>query len=191
MADAVAVTKKARAEVENVVDELVQTIQNGVSRPNGRPGFKDRQAEQLRAHLRAFADTIMDTARENPGETVAASVDDAVDTIAKGVIHPRGSPGFGASEADELRAALRDFAAAIGTAAQTETRTPIDAAIDRVVRTIRSGLFLVYGRASYAAITADQLEAYLETFVDAVLTVIEKDGSTGGKPFAPPRAGQT
>lgn len=179
MGDAGATTKKARAEVDNLVDEVVQTIQNGVTHPDGTEGFEPAEAENFRISLRVFAETIMAGARNNTRAGIDASIDEVVETIRKGVIQPSDSAGFGAGEAEELRTYLRTFADAIVTAARTHTRTEIDAAIDQVVRTIRSGLFLVYGRASYAAVTADQLEAYLETFVDAVLNVVEKDKATG------------
>lgn len=179
MSDAGAITKKARAEVDNVIDELVQTIENGVSHPDGRAGFKAKEAEQLRAHLREYAEAIIDAARANTRTGIDASTDQVVDTIRKGILRPMEGAGFGAGEANELRSHLRLFADSIVTAARTQSRTEVHAPIDGVVKTIRSGLFHVYGRASYAAITADQLEAYLETFVDAVLTVLEKDRSTG------------
>lgn len=174
MSDAGAITKKARAEVENVIDEMVQTIENGVEQPDGRAGFKAAEAEQLRAHLRGYAEAIIDAARGNTRPRIHDSTDEVVDTIGRGILHPTESAGFEAGEADELRAHLRLFADAIVNAARTQSRAEVHAPIDRVVKTIRSGLFHVYGRASYAAITADQLEAYLETFVDAVLTVLEK-----------------
>lgn len=186
MSNADATMKKARAEVDNLVDELVQTIQNGVTHTDGSDGFKAKEAERLRAHLRVFAETIMDAAVGNTRADFDASVDKVVETIRNGVLPPgRGAP-FGADEAAELRAALRTFAEAIVTAARTRTRAETDAPIDQVVKTIRSGLFHVYGRASFAAITADQLEAYLQTFVDAVLTVVETGGPAGGDPVAPP-----
>lgn len=180
MSDAGAITTKARAEVDNVIDEVVHTIENGVDHPDGSAGFQPAEAEQLRTHLRDFAEAIIDAARDDTRTGIQAATDDAVDTIRRGIVHPPGSSGFGAGEADELRTDLRLFAESIVTAARTRTRTEVHAPIEQVVKTIRSGLFHVYGRASYAAITADQLEAYLETFVDAVLTVLEKADSTGG-----------
>lgn len=184
MDDAGATTRKALAEVDNVVDELVNTIENGVTHADGSAGFEPAQAEQLRLHIRQFAGAIMDVARDRARPDLDASVDRVVETIHSGVIQPGEGPGFGAGEADELRNELRAFANATLAAAREQTRGAVDRPIDEIVRTIRSGLFLVYGRASYAAVTADQLEAYLETFVDAVLTVVEKDAAAamGGKP---------
>lgn len=184
-----ATTKKARAEVENVIDELVLTIEDGVSRPDGRAGFKAREAERLRARLRSYAETIVDAARGRTGADIDASVAAVVETIGKGVSHPKEGARFGTAEAAELHGDLRMFADAIVTAAHGRARAGIDAPIDQVVKTIRSGLFSVYGRAPYAAITADQLEAYLETFVDAVLTVLEQDDATDASPVGPPRSG--
>lgn len=174
MSDAGAITRKARAEVENVIDEVVQTIENGVSHSDDSAGFEATEADRLRADLREFAEAILEAARENTRTGIRASTDKVVDTIRRGIIHPPESAGFGPGEAEELRTHLQRFADAIVTAARTQSRTHVHAPIDQVVKTIRSGLFHVYGRASYAAITADQLEAYLETFVDAVLAVLEK-----------------
>lgn len=174
MGDAGTATKKARAEVDNVVDEVVLTIQNGVTHSDGTDGFDPGEAERLRDRLRALAETIVAAARLEPGADIDAAIDRVVETIRDGVIQPTDSPGFGADQADELTAHLKRFAEAIVAADGIRKHAEIDAAMDGVVRTLRSGLFLVYGRASYAAITADQLEAYLETFVDAVITVVEK-----------------
>lgn len=184
MSNAGAATQKARAEVDNLIDEVVLTIESGVSHPDGRPGFEAREAEQLKGRLRAFAEAIMAAARDNTGSDLDASVDEVVATIRNGVIQPEHGGGFGAGEAKELRDDLRMFADAVVAAARKQTREHIDASIRQVVRTIRSGLFHVYGRGSYAAITADQLEAYLETFVDAVLAVVEKTSSSGTTPVA-------
>jgi hypothetical protein len=174
MGNAGATTRKARAEVENLIDEVVLTIQNGVTRSDGRPGFRDPEAVELRDRLRSFSEAVIATAGKDSSADLAAAVDAVVDTIRRGVIRPRGGGEFGEGEARELRTHLRRFADAIAAAAGTRDRTPIDESVGEVVRTIRSGLFYVYGRASYAAITADQLEAYLEKFADAVLTVVEK-----------------
>lgn len=183
MDDADATIRKALAEVDNVVDELVNTIENGVTHADGSAGFEQAQVEQLRVRIRQFAGAIMDLALERARPALGASIDRVVETIRTGVIQPDGGPGFGAVEADELRSGLRMFADATVAAARERTRAPVDRPITDVVKTIRSGLFLVYGRASYAAVTADQLEAYLETFVDAVLTVVEKDAAAamGGR----------
>lgn len=178
MDDHGATKKKALAEVDNVVDELVQAIENGVSHADGSAGFDPTQATRLRDHLREFAAAIMDLARGRDRPDLDASIDQVVDTIGNGVLQPGDGAGFGTSEARKLHADLRMFAEATVAAAREHTHGDVDEAIDAVVRTIRSGLFLVYGRASYAAISADQLEAYLETFVDAVLTVVEKDAAT-------------
>jgi hypothetical protein len=187
MGDAGTATKKARAEVDNVVDEVVLTIQHGVTHPDGTDGFDPAEAERLRDRLRTLAATIVAAARREPAADIDAALDRVVETIRKGVIHPADSPGFGADQAAELRAHLGRFAAAIVAADGERNHAEIDAAMDGVVKALRSGLFLVYGRASYAAITADQLEAYLETFVDAVITVVEK-GAASGRPNRPPRA---
>lgn len=175
MGDSGAATRKARAEVDNVVDEVVQTIQNGVTHPDGTEGFEPGEAERLRAGLRAFAEAIVDAARDDVLADVDAAIDRVVETIRQGVVEPSPRGSFGPRQADRLRTHFRLFARAIVDAARTGRRGEVDAAIDAVVKTLRSGLFHVYGRASYAAITADQLEAYLETFADAVLTVIEKE----------------
>lgn len=177
MDDAGATIRRALAEVDNVVDELVTTIENGVTHADGSAGLEPDQAEELRVHIRQFAGAIMDLARDRERADLDPSIDRVVETIRSGVIQPGGGPGFGAGEADELRADLRMFADATVAAAREQSRAAVDRPIDEIVRTIRSGLFLVYGRASYAAVTADQLEAYLETFVDAVLTVVEKDAA--------------
>lgn len=184
MDDAGATTRRALAEVDNVVDELVNTIENGVTHADGTAGFRPDQAEQLRVHIREFAGAIMDIARDRSRPDLDASIDRVVKTIRNGVIQPGEGPGFGAGEADELGTELRTFADATVAAAREQSRAAVDQPIADIVKTIRSGLFLVYGRASYAAVTADQLEAYLETFVDAVLTVVEKDAAAamGGKP---------
>lgn len=175
MGDAGARTQKARAEVDNVIDEVVQTIENGVTHPDGSAGFEPGEADRLRARLRVFAEMIMDAARGDAGSDLDAPIDAVVETIGNGVLEPSHGSAFGPAAADELRAHFRMLADAIVAAARNDTSAELDAAIDQVVKTLRSGLFYVYGRASYAAITADQLEAYLETFVDAVLTVVEKD----------------
>lgn len=187
MSDAGTITRKARAEVENVIDELVQTIENGVSHTDDTPGFEATEADQLRAHLRAFAEAILEAARENTRTGIEASTDEVVDTIRRGIIHPPEGADFGPGEAAELGGDLRGFADAIVAAARTQSRADVHAPIDQVVKTIRRGLFHVYGRAGYAAISADQLEAYLETFVDAVLTVLEHEDATGGTGAVPPR----
>ncbi len=176
MNDAGVVARKARAEVENVVDEVVITIQNGVTHADGSDGFDAGQAEALRERLRDFAERLLRAARNDADAGVDASIDAVVETIGKGVVPPTTVAGFEAREAEKLRSPLRLFAAAVVATARDEDRPEVDAAIHGVVRSIRSGLFYVYGRASYAAISADQLEAYLETFVDAVLTVVEKEG---------------
>lgn len=175
MGDAGATTKKARAEVENVIDEVVLTIENGVTHPDGSAGFKPDEADRLRARLRVFAEAIMGAARGDADSELDAAIDAVVETIGNGVLEPSHGSPFGVAAADELRAHFRRLADAIVAAARDHTSPDLDAAIDQVVKTLRSGLFYVYGRASYAAITADQLDAYLETFVDAVLTVVEKD----------------
>ncbi len=177
MNNAGAVASKARAEVENVVDELVLAIQNGVTHADGSDGFDAGQAEVLRDRLREFAARVMRAARSDAEAGVDASIDAVVQTIGRGVVPPTSDTGFEDREADELRSHLRMFATALVAAAGDGNRLEVDAAIAQVVRIIRSGLFHVYGRASYAAISADQLEAYLETFVDAVLTVVEKEGT--------------
>lgn len=175
MDDPRATIRRALSEVDNVVDELVNTIEAGVTHADGSAGFDPARTEQLRSHIREFAGAIMDFARGRDRPDLDGSIDRAVSTIATGVIRPDSGSGFGAGEADELRGELRMFADATVAAARERSRAAVDRPIDEIVRTIRSGLFLVYGRASYAAVTADQLEAYLETFVDAVLTVVEKD----------------
>lgn len=177
MEDSGRTIRKALAEVDNVVDELVNTIEAGVSHADGSAGFEPEQAEQLRLHIRDFAGAIMDVARDRARPDMDAAIHRVVQTIGDGVIQPDPETGFGAGQATELGAGLRMFADATVAAAREQSRAAVDRPIDEVVRTIRSGLFLVYGRASYAAVTADQLEAYLETFVDAVLTVVEKDAA--------------
>jgi hypothetical protein len=176
------VAVKARAEVENVVDEVVLSIQNGVTHADGSDGFDPEQAEVLRDRLREFAGRVMRAARGEPEVDIYGSIDAVVETIGRGVVPPTAESGFEAREADELRSHLGRFATALVAAARDGSRLEVDAAIVEVVRTIRRGLFFVYGRASYAAISADQLEAYLETFVDAALTVVEKEGAVQSAP---------
>jgi hypothetical protein len=175
-----AAVTKARAEVETLVDELVQTIEHGVVHPDDRPGFRTPEAVQLRADLRDYADATLAAARRTGGRNaIQASVHASVDTIRRGVIHPEDGPGFGSAQAEELSRGLLGFADAIVEGAAEEGGAEIDASIERVVRSIRRGLFRVYGRASYAAISGDQLAAYLQTFVDAVRTVLETDEAAG------------
>ncbi len=102
-----------------------------------------------------------------------------VETIGRGVIVPPEGPGFGAEQADALRESLWRFGDAVVTASGAGRWSEVDRPVDYLVRSVRSGLFLVYGRASYAAITGDQLEAYLRTFADAVLAVVEKEPAGG------------
>lgn len=175
MSDAGAATRKAHGEVENVVDEVVRTIQDGVAHPDGTDGFDAGEAERLRATLGEFARSIVRTARGESADLDGA-IDQVVQTIGRGVIPSSTSGGFGTRQSEELRSRFRMFADAIVAAAHIGPRTRVDPAIDPLVRTLRIGLFRVYGRASYAAITADQLTAYFETFVDAVLTVVEREG---------------
>lgn len=182
MSDGGTITEKARAEVDNVVDELVRTIQSGVTHPDGSDGFDAEEAERFRAALRVFADMIMDAARGRTDVDIDASIATVVETIRRGVLAPAADAAFGTREARQLGRDLRLFADAVVHTARERSGMEVDAAIDQVVKTIRSGLFYVYGRASYAAVTADQLEAYLETFVDAVLAVVEKDRAAGGPP---------
>ncbi len=174
MGDAGAATSKARGEVDNVVDEVVRTIQDGVTHPDGTDGFDPGEAERLRATLVEFARHIVRAARGENADLDGA-IDQVVQTIGRGVI-PSTHGGFGTRQSDELRSRFRMFADAIVAAARTGPRTRVDPAIDPLVRTLRIGLFRVYGRASYAAITADQLTAYFETFVDTVLAVVEREG---------------
>ena len=183
MSDPRTIAAKARAEVDNVIDEVVLTIENGVTRPDGSPGFEPRQADRLRATLRDYAEAILAAARQAargepgdpPGTGIGESVDPVVGAIRRGLVHPEDSSGFGPAQADEMHDSLEGFGQALVTAAADEGQADIEAPLDQVVQTIRTGLFRVYGRASYAAITGDQLEAYLATFSDAVLTVVEKE----------------
>jgi hypothetical protein len=175
MGDAGASTTKARGEVENVVDEVVRTIQEGVTHPDGTDGFDPGEAQRLRATLGDFARGIVSAARGG-GSDIDDAIDRVVETIGRGVIHPSTSGGFGERQSDELRKRFRALADAIVETARTGARGEVDPAIDALARALRRGLFRVYGRASYAAITADQLTAYFETFVDAVLTVVEREG---------------
>ena len=184
MNDLAVTTRKARAEVENLIDEVVLTIENGVTHADGSPGFDGREAERLRSSLVSYAESILAAARnaargtpDSDGDAaIQESIVAVVETIRRGVIEPSEGPGFGPAQEGELTSSFHEFARAIVTGASKgpSQRGTIDARVAELVRTIRSGLFHVYGRASYAAITGDQLEAYLETFADAVLTVVEK-----------------
>ena len=194
MNDSARDTKKARAEVENLIDEVVLTIENGVTHADGSPGFEPGEAERLRASLVDYADSILTAVRNAARGTPAGddevgipeSIDAVVETIRRGVIGPAEGADFGRAQEEELSSGFHEFARAIVTAAGKGhgRRSTIDTRVAELVRTIRSGLFHVYGRASYAAITGDQLEAYLETFADAVLTVVEKAQPTGSAPTA-------
>jgi hypothetical protein len=184
LSDSASVIRKARAEVENLIDDVVRTIEDGVAGPDDGPGFEPDAADALRSRLGDYAAAILDAARRAGraegvpaalSPEIADAVDAVVETIRRGVLHAEDAPGFGPAQAEEMRDSLERFGQAIVVAAGRGTRSGIDGPLRRFVYTIRSGVFRVYGRGSYAAITGDQLEAYLETFQDAVLTVVEKE----------------
>jgi hypothetical protein len=193
MSDTAAITRKARAELENLVDELVLTLENGLIHPDGSPGFVSRESDRLRSDLRAYAQAILAAARHVARghapdahlATLSASVDAVVETIRRGVLVSPGDPGFGTEEADTLRESLKWFGESVVTASAEGRWSGVDRPVDHLVRAVRSGVFLVYGRRSYAAITGDQLEAYLRTFADAVLAVVEKEPTSGAEVAVP------